>query len=60
MKLFFTKYQNFVDGLRVYDNKKHEFTLKKNDPESTSGEWLESSYVLREQAAMGTTEELDM
>ncbi len=58
MKLFFTKYQNFVTGLRVFDNKKHEFTLKKNDPESASGEWLESSYVLREQAEMQDREEL--
>jgi signal transduction histidine kinase/CheY-like chemotaxis protein len=58
MKLFFTKYQNFVTGLKVYDNSKHEFTLKKNDPESGSGEWLESSYVLRDQAGISVREEL--
>jgi len=58
MKLFFIKYQSFVTALKVYDNNKHEFTLKKNDPESTSGEWLESSYVLREQAAIIEKEEL--
>ncbi len=50
MKLFFTKYQEFITALKIYDNNKHEFTLKKNDPESGSGEWLESSYILREQA----------
>ena len=49
MKLFFTQYQNFVTRLKVYDNNRHEFTLKKNDPEGGTGEWLESSYILREQ-----------
>lgn len=58
MKLFFTKYQNFVTGLKVYDNNKHEFTLKKNDPEGGTGEWLESSYILREQAGITDREEL--
>lgn len=50
MKLFFTKYQSFVTGLKIYDSNKHEFTLKKNDPESATSEWLENSYILREQA----------
>jgi signal transduction histidine kinase/CheY-like chemotaxis protein len=58
MKLFFTKYQEFITALKIYDNNKHEFTLKKNDPESGSGEWLESSYVLREQAEISLKEEL--
>jgi signal transduction histidine kinase/CheY-like chemotaxis protein len=58
MKLFFTKYQNFVTGLKVYDNNKHEFTLKKNDPEGGTGEWLESSYILREQGVITNREEL--
>ncbi len=58
MKLFFAKYQDFVTGLKVFDNNKHEFTLKKNDPESGTGEWLESSYILREQGEMSEREEL--
>ena len=58
MKLFFTQYQNFVTGLKVYDNNKHEFTLKKNDPEGGTGEWLESSYILREQGAISDREKL--
>ena len=41
MKLFFSKYQDFVTGIKVYDNNKNEFTLKKNDPERGTGEWLE-------------------
>ncbi|MBK8882619.1 MAG: response regulator [Bacteroidales bacterium] len=58
MKLFFTKYQNFVTALKVYDNDKHEFTLKKNDPDGGTGEWLESSYILREQGVITEHEEL--
>jgi signal transduction histidine kinase/CheY-like chemotaxis protein len=58
MKLFFTQYQNLVTGLKVYDNNKHEFTLKKNDPEGGTGEWLESSYILREQGAISDREAL--
>jgi signal transduction histidine kinase/CheY-like chemotaxis protein len=58
MKLFFTQYQNFVTGLKVYDNNRHEFTLKKNDPEGGTGEWLESSYVLREQGMISDRENL--
>ena len=39
MKLFFSKYQDFVTGIKFYDNKKNEFTLKK-DGEDNSSEWL--------------------
>ena len=28
MKLFFSKYQEFVTGIKFYDNNKNEFTLK--------------------------------
>ena len=28
MKLFFSKYKNFVTGIKLYDNNKNEFTLK--------------------------------
>ena len=31
MKLFFSKYQDFVTGIKLYDNNKNEFTLKKDD-----------------------------
>ena len=40
MKLFFSKYQDFVTGIKLYDNNKNEFTLKK-DTESENSEWLE-------------------
>jgi signal transduction histidine kinase/CheY-like chemotaxis protein len=49
MKLFFSKYQEFVTGIKLYDNKKNEYTLKK-DMENESGDWLEQTFVLHVQA----------
>ena len=49
MKLFFSKYEDFITGIKLYDNHKNEFTLKK-DSESESGEWLEQPFVLHVQA----------
>ena len=48
MKLFFSKYHEFVTGIKLYDNNKNEFTLKK-DTES-EGEWLEQPFILHDQA----------
>ena len=57
MKLFFTKYQDFVTGVKLYDNNKNEYTLKR-DNESTSGEWLEQQFILHEQAEIISKEKL--
>jgi signal transduction histidine kinase/CheY-like chemotaxis protein len=48
MKLFFSKYQDFVTGMKYYDNNKNEFTLKKD--KDVGGGWLEQPYVLHSQA----------
>ena len=45
MKKFFTKYNEFVTGIKLYDNNKNEFTLKKDE----SGEWLEQPFILHVQ-----------
>jgi signal transduction histidine kinase/CheY-like chemotaxis protein len=42
MKSFFSKYSEFVIGIKLYDNNKNEFTLKKDD----NGNWLEQPYIL--------------
>jgi signal transduction histidine kinase/CheY-like chemotaxis protein len=42
MKSFFSKYNEFVTGIKLYDNNKNEFTLKKDD----NGNWLEQPYIL--------------
>ena len=47
MKLFFSKYQGFVTGIRLNDNNKNEFTLKKD---TENQEWLEQPFLLHAQA----------
>jgi signal transduction histidine kinase/DNA-binding response OmpR family regulator len=57
MKLFFSKYNDFVTGIKYYDNNKNEFTLKK-DNDNNSGEWLEQTFILHAQAKMLDMEKL--
>jgi signal transduction histidine kinase/DNA-binding response OmpR family regulator len=57
MKLFFSKYQNFVSGIRYYDNNKNEFTLKKDT--EPPGEWLDNTYTLHTQSEILTMEKLE-
>jgi signal transduction histidine kinase/DNA-binding response OmpR family regulator len=57
MKLFFSKYQNFVSGIRYYDNNKNEFTLKKDT--EPPGEWLDNTYTLHSQSEILTMEKLE-
>ena len=47
MKLFFSKYNDFVTGIKYFDNNRNEFTLKKDND---SGEWLEQPFILHAQA----------
>ena len=56
MKLFFSKYQNFVTGIKYYDNNKNEFTLKKDA--EPPGEWLENTYALHSQPEIFKMERL--
>jgi len=56
MKLFFSKYQDFVTGIKYYDNNKNEFTLKKDD--DSGGGWLEQPYILHVQAEIYFMEKL--
>ncbi len=45
MKLFFSKYDGFVTGIRLYDNRRNEFTLKQDE----TGAWLEQPFILHVQ-----------
>jgi signal transduction histidine kinase/CheY-like chemotaxis protein len=56
MKLFFSKYENLVTGMKYYDNKKNEFTLKKDSEESRA--WLEQSFILHVQEEIFPMEKL--
>jgi signal transduction histidine kinase/CheY-like chemotaxis protein len=42
MKKFFSKYNEFITGIKLFDNNKNEFTLKKDE----TGEWLEQPFIL--------------
>mgnify|MGYP002350956666 FL=1 len=46
MKLFFSKYEDLITGMKLYDNRKNEFTLKKDE---TGTSWLEQIFVLHMQ-----------
>ena len=53
MKLFFSKYNDIVTGIKYYDNNRNEFTLKKENDE-----WLEQPFVLHAQAMIYSIEKL--
>jgi signal transduction histidine kinase/DNA-binding response OmpR family regulator len=54
MKSFFSKYNEFVTGIKLFDNNKNEFTLKKDD----NGNWLEQPYTLHVQGEIYKIEKL--
>jgi signal transduction histidine kinase/CheY-like chemotaxis protein len=55
MKLFFSKYKDFVMGIKFYDNNKNEFTLKKDE---ITDVWLEQPFVLHVQNEIYPIEKL--
>jgi len=55
MKLFFSKYQEFVTGMKLYDNNRNEFTLKQD---TETREWLEQTFILHRQAEIFSMEKL--
>jgi signal transduction histidine kinase/CheY-like chemotaxis protein len=58
MKLFFSKYEAFVTGIKFYDNNRNEFTLKKDNESLNQGEWLPQPFVLNVQPEMVNMEKL--
>ncbi len=55
MKLFFSKYEDFVTGIKLYDNNKSEYTLKK---EESRTDWLEQTFTLHVQGEIFEMEQL--
>ncbi len=55
MKLFFSKYEDLVTGIKFYDNNRNEFTLKKDE---TGNNWLEQTFVLHVQGDIMARETL--
>ncbi|MBN2633714.1 MAG: response regulator [Bacteroidales bacterium] len=39
MKLFYSKYQDFITGMRIFDNRKNEYTLRKDE------DWLDQKFT---------------
>jgi len=58
MKLFFSKYEEFVTAIKFYDNNRNEFTLKKDNDNGSKGEWLEQPFVLNAQPEMVNMEKM--
>ena len=40
MKLFYSKYQDLITGIKLYDDKRNEYTLKKDEDT-----WLEQDFI---------------
>src|SRR4030042_3794053 len=55
MKFFYLRYQNFITGIKFYDNKRNEFTLKIDD---NTGDWLEQPFILHVQGEIYDMEKL--
>ncbi len=55
MKLFFSKYDDFVTGIKLFDNNKSEYTLKK---EESGTDWLEQVFTLHVQGEIFEMEKL--
>jgi PAS domain S-box-containing protein len=55
MKLFFTKYGDLITGIKLYDDHKNEYTLKRDEAQTG---WLNQTFVLHVQAPISNMEKL--
>jgi signal transduction histidine kinase/CheY-like chemotaxis protein len=46
LKIYFSRYEDIVTGIKLYDYDKNEFTLRKDE---TGNNWLEQTYILHSQ-----------
>ena len=53
MKLFYSKYENFVISIRIYNNKSQVFSLYKDE---TNNDWLDDTYKAQAQPEIMKTE----
>lgn len=54
IKLFYSKYKDFITKIRVYDNSLNEFTLSRDEVE----EWIEGEFISLDQRPVETMEVL--
>lgn len=55
LKLFFSKYKDFVSKIRLYDNNFNEFTLEKDENQN---DWIEGEFTSLDQRPMESMEKL--
>lgn len=55
LKLFYSKYKDFVSKIRVYDDKLNEFTLSKDE---VKNEWIEGGFIALDQREIEVMETL--
>lgn len=55
MKLFFSKYKDFITKIRLYDNNLNEFTLSKDD---IKNDWIEGEFIAFDQRHIEEMEKL--
>jgi signal transduction histidine kinase/CheY-like chemotaxis protein len=55
MKLFFSKYKDFVIKIRLYDNNLNEFTLSKDEAKN---DWIEGEFIALDQRKIENMESL--
>jgi len=55
MELFYSKYQDFITGIKIYDTNRNEFTLKKDE---AINNWLRQTFVLHVQGEIVEMEQL--
>jgi signal transduction histidine kinase/DNA-binding response OmpR family regulator len=56
LKIFFSKYEDLVTRIKLYDLNRNEFTLKKDE---TAINWLEQTFVLRSQGQIVSRDTLE-
>ncbi len=53
MKLFYSKYSDLISGIKFFDNKRNEFTIKQDE-----NNWLEQTFILHVQGEIFNMERL--
>ena len=56
IKLFYSEYEDFISGIKIYDNNRNEFTIRKD---KDSGEWLQQQFILHVQGEIFRIEKME-
>ena len=56
IKSFYSNYDSFISGIKIFDTCKNEFSLRKDDD---SGKWLEQQFILHAQGEIYNMEKME-